>query len=102
MKRVIALLLATLSLAALPAVARADWATQPRVSVFPQPVDPWASWGRPVPHHGFAHHDGRFVPVPGRAFPGVFVSPFYQPVWIPPQWVWTGWQWALVPGHWSW
>ncbi len=94
MRRLIALLLATLTLAALPAVALADWPAPP--SVFPRPRDPWASWGlRASHHHAFA--DDRFAP----AFPGVDVTPLPQPVWVPGYWYWTGWQWAWVPGYWG-
>jgi hypothetical protein len=90
MKRLIALVLAALTLAALPAVARADW---PAPSVFPHPRDPWASWAARAPHHQ-AFADPRFAP-------GFSVAPLAPAAWVPGYWFWTGWQWAWVPGYWS-
>jgi hypothetical protein len=68
-------------------------------SVFPQPRDPWRSWGvrselpdrvgRPHDHDGFHYryrHGG-----------------FHQPahVWVPGHWAWNGHTWVWWPGHWG-
>ena len=70
---------------------RAGWTTS-TPSVFPQPRDPWRSWGVPneipkrlgpphrQPHHG---HVGSST------------------VWVPGQWVWDGATWVWWPGHWD-
>lgn len=79
------------------------WAGWQEPSVFPRPVDPWKHWGRPAvvvpgfrPFHGFV--DGK-----GFVHPGVpRFWPHAQPVWVPGQWVWTGFGWAWQPGHWVW
>ena len=59
-------------------------------SVFPQPRDPWRSWGvrSELPHRvGTPHfHDGFRRPVQ---------------VWVPGQWAWNGYGWVWYPGHWG-
>jgi hypothetical protein len=59
-------------------------------SVFPKPVDPWQSWGRPT---------APSAPVVPLA-PGVVVPPA-QLVWVPGFWAWDGFNWVWVPPHWS-
>ena len=62
-----------------------------QTSVFPQPRDPWRSWGvrSELPHRvGRPHyHDG-----------GI-----HRPVhvWVPGQWAWNGYSWVWWPGHWG-
>jgi len=55
-------------------------------SVFPQPRDPWKSWGvrRDVPKHVGAPHWGH-----------------QNAVWVPAQWFWDGAAWVWWPGHWA-
>jgi hypothetical protein len=63
-------------------------------SVFPQPRDPWKSWGvrSDVP---------RRVGRP-RADGGVAATTQAPSVWVPGQWVWDGatGAWLWWPGHW--
>jgi len=55
-------------------------------SVFPQPRDPWRSWGvrREVPKH---------VGAPNHGHQNLF--------WVPAQWFWDGATWVWWPGHWA-
>lgn len=82
-------------------------------SVFPRTPDPWKHWGRArtfghhhhgAHHPGFRSHRGSVIVVPGGS---VFVPHGkhhgffkHQPVWVPGQWVWNGFSWLWVPGHW--
>ena len=73
--------------------ARRAGVTTPEPSVFPQPRDPWRSWGvreelpRRVgpPHH--RHGGSNHVPP--------------ATVWVPGQWVWDGATWVWWPGRWG-
>ena len=81
-----------LGLAVTPAFAFDDGRP---TSVFPQPRDPWKSWGvqRTVPHnYGAPHvvHGGVVIATPAPA-----------PVWVPGRWWWDGWAWQWAPGYWS-
>ena len=60
-------------------------------SVFPQPRDPWRSWGV---RNELPHHVGR---------PYVHDGFVHQPVqvWVPGQWAWNGATWVWWPGHWD-
>lgn len=59
-------------------------------SVFPQPRDPWRSWGvrSELPHRVGRAHDGGFVHAPVH-------------VWVPGQWAWNGYSWVWWPDHWG-
>jgi hypothetical protein len=68
----------------------------PASSVFPQPRDPWQSWGvrnelprRVGPPRA---HDGVIVSTPARPAPAA--------VWVPARWVWDGAAWTWWPGAW--
>src|SRR4051812_16732698 len=84
------------ALAAAPAAALAGTpgiGTSSPVSVFPQPRDPWKSWGvrTEVPRHVG----------PPRTHERVMVTPSTPGVWVQGQWVWddsAGWVWW--PGYW--
>lgn len=84
--------LATMLVATTPAEAtdgRRAGFSHPAPSVFPQPRDPWRSWGvrREFPKQvGAPHHHVPSQPVM---------------VWVPGQWVWDGATWLWWPGHWS-
>jgi hypothetical protein len=61
----------------------------PAPSVFPQPRDPWRSWGvrRDIPKRvGAPHHHGPSQP---------------STVWIAGHWAWDGATWVWWPGHWG-
>ena len=82
------------ALAVTPASAfdgrRAGYHSSPPVSVFPQPRDPWRSWGvRTELPHRVGHPRERVV-----------VAPPPRQVWVPEQWVWDGATWVWWPGHW--
>ena len=66
-------------------------------SVFPTYRDPWASWGH---QH---RHTTVVVPGPGgvAVAPRSVGTPVIQPAWYPSQWVWNGYAWVWVPGHWA-
>ena len=55
-------------------------------SVFPQPRDPWRSWGvrSEMPKH---------VGAPNHGHQNLF--------WVPGQWFWDGAAWVWWPGHWA-
>lgn len=61
--------------------------SQPAPSVFPQPRDPWRSWG-------VRHDIPRRVGAPHHHVPS-------QPatVWVPGHWAWDGATWVWWPGH---
>jgi hypothetical protein len=62
-----------------------------QTSVFPQPRDPWRSWGvrSELPRRvGSPRDHDHFVHRPVR-------------VWVPGQWAWNGHGWVWWPGHWS-
>lgn len=86
----------TLALSSTPGWA---WNGAPRVTppgTFAAPPDPWSHW---PPHHFHHRHfkspDVIFV-VPGTT---AFLPP--PAFWVPAQWVWNGFGWIWVPGHWS-
>lgn len=62
-------------------------------SVFPQPRDPWRSWGV---HTHLPKHVG-----PPRHDHGWHQAPEPQRVWIPGHWVWDGAGWVWWAGHWG-
>ena len=68
------------------------------VSVFPQPKDPWRSWGvhRELPKHFDPPHVHR-----GAGRHVIVVTPAPVPVWVSGQWWWNGYGWQWAPGHWS-
>lgn len=101
MWRFVTVALVAALLAAAPAEARdargAGFGAPP-ASVFPQPRDPWRSWGvrSELPR--------RVGPPPPRvhAQDGVIVSaPGPGAVWIPGHWAWDGATWVWWPGHWG-
>jgi hypothetical protein len=68
-------------------------------SVFPQPRDPWRSWG--VRSH-LPHRVGPARPhVPDHAHGGVVHRPSHDTVWVPGHWAWNGAAWVWWPGHWG-
>jgi hypothetical protein len=85
------------ALAPVPAAAheRGSGINAPPSSVFPQPRDPWRSWG-------VRSELPRRVGAP-LTQDGVIVSPSApRAVWAPGQWVWDGTinAWLWWPGHW--
>ena len=72
-------------------LAREGFRHSSQSSVFPQPRDPYRSWGvrTELPHRvGSPHdHDGHF----------------HRPVqvWIPGRWAWNGYSWVWWPGYWG-
>ncbi|HXG17292.1 MAG TPA: hypothetical protein VNK50_13655 [Calidithermus sp.] len=98
MKALRGLVAAVLLALAAPATGWAGWE---RPSVFPRPADPWKHWGRGpgavvIVTPGFVHPHFK------HGFHGIHPRFHRQPVWIPGQWVWTGFGWAWQPGHWVW
>ena len=70
----------------------------PTTSVFPQPRDPWRSWGvrQEVPH--------RLSPAPDHRWAGrdvIVATPTPAPVWVPGQWWWDGFNWQWASGYWT-
>jgi hypothetical protein len=65
-------------------------------SVFPQPRDPYRSWGVRHDHH-------RRIGVPHSHGVGRVVTPHHEHdrVWIPGHWAWNGAAWVWWPGHWG-
>jgi hypothetical protein len=100
MRRVLSALavMVGLGLAVTPASA-GEWhhRDQHPVSVFPQPKDPWRSWGvrKELPKHVHPHvHRGAGHHV-------IIATPAPAPVWVPGQWWWDGYAWRWAPGHWA-
>jgi hypothetical protein len=100
MTRIVSLLAVSLvaALAAGPAAAheRSSGFSAPPSSVFPQPRDPWRSWG-------VRSELPRRVGPPRTHDDGVIASPSApRAVWVPQQWVWDGatHAWVWWPGHW--
>jgi hypothetical protein len=99
-----------LALSPAPASANGFRGHTPRASVFPKPVDPWKSWGRPahshfhqphftVPHFTVPHFTVVVPQTPVFVAPRpVFVAP--RRVFVPGFWSWTGFYWVWVPAHW--
>ena len=85
-------------LASAPAQAfdRNDRGNTGPTSVFPQPRDPWKSWGvrSELPRRVGPPHAN----VQGGA---VVTSPGADTVWVPGQWFWDGATWVWWPGHWG-
>ena len=94
MKRLVALALGLIAVAAATTPAAAWGAGTPQVSVFPTYRDPWASWGR-------RPHTAVVVPAPGAVVVGPGAPVVTQPYWISGQWAWNGYYWVWVPGHWG-
>jgi hypothetical protein len=99
MTRIVSLLAVSLVavLAALPVAAhdRGERFHAPGPSVFPQPRDPWRSWGV---RSEFPRHVG-----PPGTRDGFVASPSApSAVWAPGQWVWDGRTnaWLWWPGGW--
>lgn len=67
-------------------------------SVFPQPRDPWRSWGvhRELPRRFSPPHVSRGA---GRGV--IIATPAPAPMWVPGQWWWDGWSWQWAPGYWT-
>lgn len=81
--------LAVAVLAAPPAEARRVGFSAPEPSVFPQPRDPWRSWGVRSE-------------LPKRVgLPHVVTKPDPRGVWVPGHWAWDGAAWVWWPGHWG-
>jgi hypothetical protein len=98
MRRLLGALAVAVGLALVVTPARAgEWHHRHEhpASVFPQPKDPWRSWGvrRELPDHVHPRvHRGS-----GRH---VIATPAPAPAWVPGQWWWDGHAWRWVPGHW--
>jgi len=79
--------------AASPAEARRAGFSAPEPSVFPQPRDPWRSWGV---RSELPRHVG-----PPRHAPNGHIHQAPAAVWVPGHWVWDGFAWVWWPGHWG-
>ena len=103
MKRIIGLGFLVAALVAAPVAALAGGAPGPSV----------LSVNRPGPSVLSAHpyggpsvlgiHQGFVTPGSHRHHHGhpAYVAPPRHPVWVQPQWMWSGWQWVWVPGYWG-
>ncbi len=94
----LAVLALTLAATATPGWAGGMFLRATPPGTFAVPVDPWRNWPprqfEPRRHH---HHPSTvIVVVPGAT---AFLPP--PALWIPEQWVWNGFGWIWVPGHWS-
>lgn len=67
-------------------------------SVFPQPRDPWRSWGvhRQLPNRVPPPHVHR-----GAGRDVIVATPAPALVWVPGQWWWDGGAWQWAPGYWT-